>query len=59
MLGEKLVENYYKMVHEFRVATLKRNGWSESIRDALEEFDSSWTLYEEVLLLPCRNISEN
>lgn len=59
MLGEKLVENYYKMIHEFRVAMLKRDGWSEAIRDALEEFDSSWTLYEEVFRLACRNISAN
>lgn len=59
MLGEKLVENYYKMVHEFRVAMLKMDEWSETIRDALEEFDSSWTLYEQVIFLPCRNISAN
>jgi hypothetical protein len=59
MLGEKLVESYYKMVHEFRVASLKREQWAEAVRDALEEFDSSWTLYEEVLPHPRRSTSAN
>lgn len=59
LLGEKLVENYYKMVHELRVATLKREGWKETIRDSLEEFDSSWTQYEEVSIIPHRSTSAN
>lgn len=59
LLGEKLVESYYKMIHEFRVASLRKEGWLGSIRAALEEFDSSWTLYEEVLRSPRRNTSAN
>ena len=37
LLGEKLVECYYKMVHEFRVASIKREGWAEGIREGWAE----------------------
>lgn len=57
LLAERLVESYYRMVHEFRLASLRSDSSLEATRAALEEFDASWTAYEEVPPLPLRSTS--
>lgn len=58
MLGERLVESYYRLPQEFRVATLGGE-WLAGTRAALEEFDRSWATYEQVALKVFRSISAN
>ena len=49
-LGELLVDSYYKMVHELRVASLRGEEWMGPVKAALQEFDEAWVSYEQVPL---------
>jgi hypothetical protein len=48
ILGERLVEAHYRLIHELRIVGMKKEEWIDGVRSAVEELDESWLLYEKV-----------